>query len=363
MIAMTSTQQIRSLQSRRETARHSGFSLVELMVVVSIIAVLVGLLLVALGKVRGTANITKTKNTMREFSAACDQFEQEFGRYPGPIPETVLATYTGGPSPISSTENAILDLMGGYRVQRPSDGGTSAQDDYDAYNALSGTSTISFGSTGWSLAVNIARIGEGPVIDGKASGPFFTPDEQSFANVAGQVFPGGAFGGTPPELPDLLDAWGQPIIYMRRQRTRGPLVSEDPDERPQFLIAGLSPYLQTPEGIGALGFDQVYSVAGNSRGSILSSNLGLDSEFNYAYILRHPGLGSFYDRDKMMSSSTAQGAYVLISAGPDGIYFSAEDGPGGPGDVVKDLSTLGTADANPSQLIDEYDDIRVFGGG
>ena len=74
-----------------QQTRRFGFSLVELMVVISIIAVLVGLLLVALGRVRTAASITRTKNTMQQFAAACDQFQQEYGRYPGVIPEKVLA--------------------------------------------------------------------------------------------------------------------------------------------------------------------------------------------------------------------------------------------------------------------------------
>lgn len=362
MIAKTFIEPFRSTDRRGASRGRLGFSLVELMVVVSIIAVLVGLLLVALGKVRGTANVTKTQNTMREFAAACDQFEQEFGRYPGPIPETVLqASSSNGISLISTTENALLDLMGGYRVQRPSDAGTSAQDDYTAYAALPGSQTISFGSTGWSLAVNIARIGEGPVIDGKASGSFFTPDESSFANIDGQAYPGGGLGGTPPPLPDLVDAWGQPILYLRQQRTRGQLVSDDPDDRPQYLITGLNSYLGSP-GIGALAVNQVYQNPNNLKGSILTDTIG-DYQYNYGYILRHPGLGEFDDPDNMMSSSTAQGSYVLISAGPDGVYFSAQDGPGGPGDEVDELTTLGGPSANPSLLINEYDDIRVFGGG
>ena len=155
---------------------------------------------------------------MREFSAACDQFQQEYGRYPGVIPESVLSSYEPNASPISSTENAILELLGGFRVMRPDDDGTSAETEYNAYVA-NGALVFSFGSSGWRLAVNPNRIGEGPIIDGKANGPFFTPNASSFMVAKGQILSTGLNASDLDIIPDLIDAWGQPIIYMRQLRT------------------------------------------------------------------------------------------------------------------------------------------------
>ncbi|MCH7603541.1 MAG: prepilin-type N-terminal cleavage/methylation domain-containing protein [Planctomycetes bacterium] len=243
--------------------RLSGFSLVELMVVISIIAVLVGLLLVALGRVRTAASITRTKNTMHQFAAACDQFQQEYGRYPGVIPEPVLASLPN--NPLSTTENALLELMGGYRVLKPGEENIPAiKDDYDAY---SGT-VIALGPV-WRLKVDVNRIGEGPFIDGKANGPFLAPDENAFGLVSGQAL-GASFNAL--ELPDLLDDWGQPIIYLRRLRSRGPLFFDPtiPNDLPQFLIAGLDGYLKST-GLGELGQNQEYDSS--PGGSILTDSL------------------------------------------------------------------------------------------
>lgn len=340
--------------SNRSMHARTGFSLVELMVVVSIIAVLVGLLLVALAKVRTTAAVTQTKNTMREFSAACDQFFQVHGRYPGVIPESVLAGLPN--SPISSTENAMLELMGGFRVLRPGDvAGSPAENDYSAYSG----SVITFGASGWRLKVDLSKIGEGPVIDGNADGPFFTPGESSFAIASGQVVIGlNAF-----ELPDVIDAWGQPILYLRQLRDRGPLISADANDRPQFLYAGLNVYLDSTAtskgtGLGALGQDQVYDSTNNPAGSILTRTLP-DYLSNFAYLLRHPALGDT-NVANVMNTSTSRGAYVLISAGPDGIFFSAQDGPGARGDEVTNLAPPAI---EPVRAVEEFDDIRIFGGG
>ena len=67
----------------------------------------------------------------------------------------------------------------------------------------------------------------------------------------------------------------------------------------------------------------------------------------------------------------ARGAYVLLSAGPDGIFFSRGDGPGTPADTdgdgapnwVDDIVTNTNPDYNRPKVVEEYDDIRVFGGG
>jgi hypothetical protein len=57
---------------------------------------------------------------------------------------------------------------------------------------------------------------------------------------------------------------------------------------------------------------------------------------------------------------SARGAFALISAGPDGIYFSAIDGPGGPSAPITDLTTI--INVGP-RVLDEFDDVRVYGGG
>ena len=332
---------------RTGCGRGRAFSMTELLVVMAIIAVLAGILLVALKGVRERALATQTRATMQEFSKACDSFQIEQGRYPGIIPESILAQ---NPE-ISGTENAILDMMGG--VIRGDDPRYN-DPPFDSWDEIIINNT-DLGK----IRVNKQLIGNGPEINGRPYSPYFTPKGDELAIVSGhQAPPGGGPGfGTPEPLPDLVDAWGQPIIYVRRVRPVGDLVGVDDSNNPQFMLGTMRPYIDS-DRLGELGRDQQHPT----KGSIIFL-AGNDDEKSriFAQIIRHPSFGL----SKESLTGTARGAYVLISAGKDGVYFSVADGPGTPqlpifgsgGLTFADFMELGP------KVIDEFDDLRLFGGG
>jgi prepilin-type N-terminal cleavage/methylation domain-containing protein len=347
----------------------SGFSMTELLVVIAIIVVLAGLLLMAMGTVRATAMRSSTTSTMKGFADSADAFHTEHGRYPGAIPDHVLAKTPH----ISSTENALIELMGGFRALQP--GSTkAAQDDFNQFrNASPNPIEYTFPSEAgnWMLVVDVQRLGEGPVLNRKAYAPYFTPGPREVQIAEGQMTLDG--GWTPQagnELPDLMDGWGQPIVYLRQVRTRGPLVgpfnASEPELRPQFvlgtgqsILAGMAPYLYST-GLGALGRNQSFDPGTNARGSILTQGSPQDIHTILAQVLRNPSFGDPQDPLGLVNPNQRErvrprGAYALFSAGKDGIFFSAEDGPGTPGSPVTQID-----DPN---LVKDYDDVIFFGGG
>jgi len=332
---LTSTTLHRPGQTRRGEQPRRGFTLVELLVVIGIIALLVGLLLPALAAVREKGKITQTKSLMKNLGDAVDSFVLTHNRQPGALSARQHASDSNNYLEMSGTENALLELMGGLTPHGA-----------DTFNIA---------------GIDVWRddIGLGPVISGAKYDSYFKPNTRDLYYVKGQIGQDDVDNNLPQDgqvaLPDLLDAFGAPIILWPNSGSKAkglrdisgrPAVvafnvqSGNTNQAAPYYYSSFQSYansdkLSVGSGGGAPVDQHTRSYLAESGSSISGPALQLAQA-----IASHPTL-----------DSVSRGGYIMISAGKDLIYFSKEQ-------VDKPQDNNRWSDVD----LKRFDDIVQYGG-
>lgn len=314
----------------RPIASRRGFSLIELLTVIFIIALLIGILLPALGAVRSSGRQAATKSLLTGLNQAAGQFELDNRRQPGYfsanlIGSTVNSTNGTGPG-LTYLENAMLELSGAdaISVDQPTD------------------------TAGW-IQVNPTgntsdAIWVKPDLIGASENAYFLPSAENLTYFGTDQQPGDLNSQTVGQaagLPDLIDPFGQPVLAWI-ENENGPRSIREAhqfatlsveDERSLFYWAGNGSILSSPK-LGEQGQSMVAEPVPGQVGSLIGQGAftigGEDGiEGVMGALLGHPG----YPDEALLAGNNyneifplrPRGSFVSHSAGPDGIFLGAAD--------------------------------------
>jgi len=298
----------------RPNARHA-FTLVELLVVVSIIAILIALLIPAIGGARKSAFRTSTTALMTSVGNGVNQFRTDKGRLPGYFSQNELGD-ADNRTGLTAMQNALLELSGGIAPEAD-----TSQPNVINVNVQPGKS----------VRVDAAAVG-GPEGPGYLSIPVRARGaNQGAKNGIAPAEKGRDkfwnYGPGKQDIPEVLDAWGRPLVLWMKNETAGP--------NPEFAqISSDSKkalfYLHSNAGIFGINANDTVHASQSVLGAALtgSNNLRIASLQgllgNPAFPNSDPGL----DDGPNSEPKSPLGDFVVHSAGPDEIFLSVSTGDG-----------------------------------
>jgi prepilin-type N-terminal cleavage/methylation domain-containing protein len=287
-----------------------GFTLVELLVVIGIIALLVGILVPTVSKVRQSVHGANTRALMQKIAAASSAYQLTFNSYPGIMPNSYYPGVAGGwftdqanYKNFTQSEDLVVALAGGLKMDQ-----ATGKFDFDAQYLGQGPTNFN------------------PLSTTKAHSAFIAadPNDLSPKDAAGHYMIGSPDGGTTPPAndlnqpfvkdsaaPEFMDKYPEPrpIIYVRANR--GATSSGATIIAPSPATPGASSYHYNYGAIAA------YLNTGDTTEPLSQPpavpNVATDPTVKY------------FTSEQSTTSAKFAGTYILISAGPDRKFGTADD--------------------------------------
>ncbi len=352
--------------------RRRGFTLAELLVVMAIIAIVIALIVPALGGSRNAARAGATKQQITQISNACSSFVNDERRTPGHFSAREMGVSENLTMGMSETENVMLDLIGWQKAANTS-------------NEIS----VGPSATG-ALKIDYQLIG----VPGQGSKQYYVPDKRHYLpqtalsqQMANTPNANAAAEGDPKQLPDVVDEFLNPILIWRQDDT---YVTKPSSTNYKFAVtdsgtgqtgakyywASNACFLTAPQ-LGKKQLDQTHPT----KGSLLGVN-GAATATSVAGFLGGPN-APYRPAANLNAVPTVamsgRAPIVVHSAGIDGYYLGRQDKGGklfangityGTNFAPDIASAIGPTnqyvdkDGKPTNidLLADFDDLFSYGG-
>lgn len=326
-------------QDQRRTSGR-GFSLIELLVTMAVIAIVIAIIVPTLGGARNTAKAAATQSELTAIGAAAQQFYTDKNQLPGYFTAKQMGDATNETRGFTGMQNVMLDLAGGFATS------TSA-----AGNVVTVGPT-----TGDLVDIDVTLIGTR-----EAGGGYYTPADNRFVpqDGTGQGAMSPSADDQHRQLPSVIDSFGSPILAWELDKTAIQPIAALEDfaatntsapAAARFYWASNAGFLSTRE-LGKRGKNPVFSSASSAREySLLGDGVPEDPELlNHMAILL--GSPTVPNKDDAESPSGARGNLVFHSAGIDAMYMGSKD-KGGRASELKFWQSFWSDGADGTRLVD-----------
>ncbi len=310
------------MKSRNASGHKSGFTLVELLVVITIIALVIGIIVPALGGAKNLAKKQATAHTLAEINTAAAQYVNDRRVDPGYFSPREMGSVENATRGFCAAQNLMLSLLDPKGV---------------AVTTAPGAGRIAVGpSAAKEVYVDLTLLG------GASSGSYFAANARNFVAQDGAAGAGlqVASVAAHTQLPTLIDGWGNPVLAWAKdyQTTKpiGPSQFASPNDfaaiqynvgsGSRFYLNANTAFTQSTQ-LGKTGANQtddykgsIFAVTAMNSAQIVQKSMGglLGSPTS----VLSADLTLLYD---VIQPQDARGSLILQSAGTNGVYCGRKE--------------------------------------